>query len=426
MFERLLRTLPATGEVLFAGALAPPEPQFLELMPAGLRVTRVAACDDAFWDLHVEHPEWGRARIAAPRRSFPMEPVAVEFAPSLSDAEKRAALTGQSRVRIDIAGSRGNVLRDRKHLLRWLHLVMSLGGVVAFDAESFLFWSQAMLDDELAHDAELDVEALYALHAVTTAGGDGVSWLHTHGLERVGAFDVDILSPSARLLANISDPVRALACAALEGTANPGDPRYLLADPGGEVRLVPVAEFNRQASPAHRALRDDDEAHSGRRVVLCEPVGGLLARWRQSPVPSTFLSTVDDDRFLFQFSDRATALMADRARQTVSVLQRLTEEFAEFELPAHVKLGYEGDSGGHEHLWFQCHRASEDQIDATLVSVPFEIAGLKAGDRAVHPIERLSDWTIHSPAGVMTPRNISAARLLRERADELRRQMRES
>ena len=64
MFERLLRTLPATGEVLFAGALPPPEPQFLELMLVGLRVTRVAACDDAFWDLHVEHPEWGRAGSA--------------------------------------------------------------------------------------------------------------------------------------------------------------------------------------------------------------------------------------------------------------------------------------------------------------------------------------------------------------------------
>ena len=106
-----------------------------------------------------------------------MEPTVVEFSASLSEAEKHAALTGQSRVRIEIAGTRGNVPRDRKHLLRWLHLVMSLGGVVAFDAESFLFWSQAMLDDELAHDAELDVEALYALHAVTASSSRSARWL---------------------------------------------------------------------------------------------------------------------------------------------------------------------------------------------------------------------------------------------------------
>ena len=62
---------------------------------------------------------------------------------------------------------------------------------------SELFWSPAMLDDELAHDADLDVEALYTIHAsTTTAARSRVYWLHTHGLEALGAFDIDVLRPS--------------------------------------------------------------------------------------------------------------------------------------------------------------------------------------------------------------------------------------
>ena len=68
----------------------------------------------------------------------------------------------------------------------------------------------------------------------------------------------------------------------------------------------------------------------------------------------------------------------------------------------------------------------QPDLSSWVVSEPFDIAAMKAGHRGMHSIDRLSDWTIHSPSGVMRPRNISAARVLRERADELRRQMRES
>jgi len=46
------------------------------------------------------------------------------------------------------------------------------------------------------------------------------------------------------------------------------------------------------------------------------------------------------------------------------------------------------------------------------------VAALKAGQRGEFPLDRLSDWTILSPLGRMTPRDISAARLLREKRAE--------
>jgi hypothetical protein len=310
------------------------------------------------------------------------------------------------------------VLADRKRLLFWLGALMQGDGVIGVDTASQLLWSPAMLEDELAHDADLDIEALYTIHAVGDASDKSrVPWLHTHGLDALGAFDIDVLEPSPLFVSNCGDPLRAAAFAALEGTIAPGTARFELAHPGGAVRLVPVDEFHAHASPAHQRLRDLDDAHGAPRAVLCEPVGGLFGRWRTKPVPSRFLSTMSDDRFVTPFSTAATALMAERARHTLAVFGRLREEFASLDLPAVAKLGYEVEGGNadeREHLWFEVHNVAADTIDATLVNRPFRVPGLTVGERREHDRARLTDWTIMSPEGQMTPRNLSAARRLRE------------
>jgi hypothetical protein len=274
-----------------------------------------------------------------------------------------------------------------------------------------------MLDDELAHNADVDIESLYAIHAVQDPrDAHRASWLHTHGLEALDAFDVDVLEPSPTLVASCSDAFRALAFAAVEGTIDIDTDRFELAHPGGDVRLVPVERFHAQASPEHQKLRDLD-SHSGRRAVLCEPAGGFLSRWRARPVPSRFLSGLNDDRIVFPFSTAATTLMSERARQTLGVFRDLQAEFASLNLPKLVKLGYEVEGGGpdnREHLWFEVHRLSNDKVEATLVNTPHRVPRLTAGQRGEYDLDRLTDWTIISPEGPMTPRNISAGRRLRE------------
>ena len=65
---------------------------------------------------------------------------------------------------------------------------------------------------------------------------------------------------------------------------------------------------------------------------------------------------------------------------------------------------YEVEGGSpidREHLWFEVHGITGDQIDATLTNRPFRVPGLTAGERRVHDIARLTDWTTRAqtPAG---------------------------
>jgi hypothetical protein len=414
MFSFLDRELPATGRVFYRGVIPPPLAQLSALRTATCSTIQPAAGE--LWAIEATHREWGAAEIACLRTPRPLPDAIIDHTVALSDEERGRARLGESSVVVRMRTMNKNVLRDRKRLLYWLKALMDDEGVLAIDEISMLLWSQAMLQDEVAHDADLDIEALYTLHAIhDPADRERVAWLHTHGLETVGAFDFDILAPSQFFMANCADPTRAVAFAALEGKVTASTSAFDLAHPNGTVRFVPVDVFDQQASPEHRALRDTDDAHGGKRAVLCEPAGGIF-NFRKTPRPSKFLSTIDNDGFVLPFSAAASDLMAERAQKTIGVFRSLFEEFDGLQLLAAVKLAYEVDGGApdaREHLWFQVHGFTGDGIDATLANTPHKIASMTAGQRAVHRLDRLSDWTILSPEGAITPRNVGASRRLR-------------
>jgi uncharacterized protein YegJ (DUF2314 family) len=272
-----------------------------------------------------------------------------------------------------------------------------------------------MLDDELAHEADLDVEALFTIHAVFQEldGQHDVYWLHTHGLDELGAFDFDVLRPSPDIVAQAGDPLRALAFAALEGVISPSMRGFALGAPGGVVDLVPVREFDAQASSDVAQLRDAKDSHGGTRAVLCEP-RGLLGFLRRKPIPSSFLSTGTGD-LVFNYTNQATDLMAARARATLDVFKALVAEFTPGGCVAAVKVGYPTTTTpeSREHLWFELHGFDGDRLDGTLMNHPFDVA-LEHGARGWHPVDGISDWIVASPAGPMTPRNLSPARKLRD------------
>jgi uncharacterized protein YegJ (DUF2314 family) len=407
-----------TGHVFYRGPIAPPPEQVLGLGTGEITATRAEAPAgaDAAWAVRLAHPAWGEALVAAPRRADVPDADMIRWGtPSLTDAERELLGRAEIALTVQVTTAERNVLRARKFLLRWLHLLATLDGLAALDLASGLFWSPAMLADELSHDADLDIEALYTIHAIyeETTPEPTYTWLHTHGLEALGAFDIDVVRPSPMLAQHVADPLRALALAALEGLVTPTSFYFQLGNPGGVVDLVPADDFNAQAAREDASLRSHDEHHSGRRAVVCQP-RGLFSLFRRRPVPSRFLSTLDGP-FVVNFTSQATAQMAARARRTLDVFKGLVAEFGP-DLPNGLKIGYPtaGDPTGKEHLWFEVHAFDGERVDATLMNQPFDVPSLQQGQRGWHSVAEATDWIVMSPAGPMTPRNLSAARRLRE------------
>jgi uncharacterized protein YegJ (DUF2314 family) len=406
------------GTVFFRGPIAPPVEQVLALGAGDVAAARAEVPNgvQAAWAVRLTHPAWGEALVTAPRdAAIPDADVIRWGTPALTDGERGLLGRAETALLVQATTPERSVLRARKQLLRWMHLLLSLDGLAALDTASSLFWSPAMLADELAHDADLDVEALYTIHAIYDehAPEPVYHWLHTHGLEALGAFDIDVVRPSPVLAQHVADPLRALALAALEGSITTTSEYFQLGNPGGVVDLVPADTFNAKAAPEDAGVRQHDEFHAGRRAVVCQP-RGLFSLFRSRPIPSRFLSTLDGP-FMVNFTSQATEQMAARARQTIDVFKGLIHEFGP-DLPNGLKIGYAtaGDPTSREHLWFEVHGFDGERVDATLMNQPFDVPALQQGQRGWHPVADVTDWIVSSPAGPMTPRNLSAARRLRE------------
>lgn len=432
-----------TGVVLFKGSIPPRAQDFAPLKKQGFRMKLMEVDESHHWGITADHAEYGSALLLCPRDFGPPPMEWMMFDGRLTPAERERGMEGKSSVLIHMPGKHSDLLRDRKNLLRYMSAVLGDDGAMALDTVAMRCWSREALDDELAHDADVDVDALFTIHligddqAVDAEGDPMPLWLHTHGLAQIGFFDFDVLRPSADIAGERGiDLLRALAFKIVEGEAKPTTPLLSLAEPGGRVRLVEVGEFNRKASAEVKAARgemgEQDEDHNRDRAIICEPQG-FLSRFLGKPQPSKFFQSEPGDEMLIQFSGEATELMAQRAARTLHVFEALAEEFAEFAefgFLVIAKLGYPSDGAqspyDREHLWFEVHGFAEGKIDATLQSPPVYIARMAAGQRGMHDLSLLTDWGIITPVGMINPRNTKPARMVREHKDELREMFRKA
>ncbi len=437
MFDFLKRKSETWGSVYFRGSLAPRLEEFGDLEKHGVEVQPGPDRDDVHWMARLTHPDWGEAELISMRDRFPLPPREL-LAYDARLSEEEAELIGNAGCALQVRhfGKKEFILRDRKHALRFMHAIMGDDGLAVGDHTAQSFWSGDALNDEMSHDADLDVEGLFTVHAVSAddqpAGDDErapITWLHTHGLGELGAFDFDILRPHSDVVDQHDPLCRALAFAIIEGRLKQNATAYKLAVPTGTVRAIPADQFMRLAKPAETALRDDPEGdHRSNRVVLCEPSRGMFARWSRRVKPSRWLRRPIEGEMMFLFSNEASALMAERARNTYSMFRAAAAELAEFEFPTLVKLGLVVDGGGpddKEHMWFAMQEAHDDHIRGELVNEPFDVARLKQGDVDDFPIDLISDWTILTPAGHITPRTTRPLRTICANWDKLKEAMEE-
>jgi uncharacterized protein YegJ (DUF2314 family) len=415
------KEITCAGSVLYRGSMPPRAEEFSALKACGISINPKASMHSAHWELELSHEKWGRGRLTCLRDVPPPPEILIDHS-QLTQDEADLAKQGRSLVSFALDSS-ASVLRGRKNLLYFSNAIMGNDGLCVMDHNSQRFWAKDALNDELAHDADVDVEALYSMHLVAD-DETCPKWLHTHGLSSIGGIDFDILDAHEDVTGTGRDLLRALAYAILEKNLDLSTPSFSIARPGGAIRLVDASTFNRKVDRALRErLRPDDDDHLEDRGIVCEAAGGFLQRWFGKIRPSSFFSNELPNEILISFSTAASDLMASRAKNTYQVFRALVEEFSEFPFPMLVKLGYvvdDGEDDDKEHLWFEVKSAGDSEIDAVLINEPFNIDRMKDGDQGMHPIDLISDWTIMTPAGHITPRSLMPARLIRKSKDELR------
>jgi uncharacterized protein YegJ (DUF2314 family) len=282
----------------------------------------------------------------------------------------------------------GHPLRDFHRLVRLLALLAPEAAMI-YDLDSLTPRSGHWLREVAAAGTPPSPAALFTIHDVAPESG-AAHWLHTHGLGRCGALELDVLGVPADGAGLVGQLVNSVASLFIErGIPEPDEP--FLAGEDLELVWLPWEAAMEHVSPdVAGGLEDRDESHAGTRGVL------FCAGDRRSP--AAYLPILRENPLLY-ISDMETERMTLLASERLPRLLRLLARFGSSEGWLFlVKLGYPVDDAespsDREHLWFEVHAYEGGEVDATLLNEPYRIAALSEGARARHSLDRLSDWSI--------------------------------
>jgi hypothetical protein len=412
------------GFLLFRDPSPPRAEAFAPLTAAGFQIAKARDAGGAEWALDLTHERWGHVRVGVMRGSGSAPPAAV-FEPDddLLPEDLTALRHARSSVLVEQKDGSDRPLSDRKRFLAVLAALARCGALMAVDVHAQKAWSHDALDEELASDADVDVTALYRMHAVSR-GGHHPIWLHTHGLSDLGLVDFDVLRAARQLLTLDDTAIRALAFAILEGRLRADGTPFSLASPEGDIALVAVSDFTLQAAPEDLALRDDkaQEGHTDDRGIVCEVRLEELAPFLPAVPAGLLMQELRPDQ-TFQFSSAASQQMSVRARATLGSALRSREAHPDLDLPLLVKIALATSSGGLEHVWVRASLAGGEAIDGELLVQPHGVPGWSKGMRGRWPTSSVSGWHLQTPFGNASPHSFGPLRRLRANPEEARRRV---
>ena len=301
----------------------------------------------------------------------------------------------------------GEPVLEMYHLALQVLVALVPDVLAAWDGERLRWMGGHWIRSAAASVAPPPPTTLFTIHAIE---GDDCIWLHTHGLQRCGAIELEILEDTDP--ATASDLMHLMNAMALwmidHGPPPAGEPVEV--GRGMPVAWVPWDDARVRWRPREFETEEDRAEHGGLRGALV--VAGERKRLLRRPAPTfgplaRYAPELEADPVFYR-SLLETRRMSQLASEHFSVFRRLLAEHAGQEGWSFlVKLGYsvdtEDEGEGREHLWFEAHAFEGGRLAATLLNEPHMIARMSSGDRDWHAVDQMSDWRITSPDGSFGP-----------------------
>lgn len=251
------------------------------------------------------------------------------------------------------------------------------------------------------------------LYTVQGIEGDNDDvWLHTHGLNRCGLIELEILKSDTEHFQLHSMLLNAIANQTICRGELPdeGEPIFVAALPAGGALVLTWVDWSEAVKwyPAEMIggvqdrLMDHNEdigalyAYPNQKDYVEKnfvPICDLPANWLESPV---LMVTAEE-----------TMRMSQLAMERLDFLR------AGVHLPgskAMVKVGLDVDAerreeagSDTEHIWFQLEKLDEEFLYGTLTQKPYFIKGMDEGFKAKIPLRAMTDWSIDLGGTMVTP-----------------------
>lgn len=270
----------------------------------------------------------------------------------------------------------------------------------------------------LAAASEIDPSPNYLFTVQAVGGGeeDGEVWLHTHGLNRCGLPELEIINSNAAHYQDHYQVIANTASRLLDGTKPPmhGEGLYIGRLPEDNVLVITLLPWReavaRYADDQLGGKADRKENHNGNTCgIYVYPTEKDYQQGCCQEV-SVFDAILADNP-MYWLSDRETDRMKALAIERLSYMKRA---FHAGDCKILIKVGleideeYRSDQNSKEHIWFELLEldAEDKGFTAKLTQEPYYISALHEGDEGHYCDEEITDWIIFTPEYRISPDDV--------------------
>jgi len=325
----------------------------------------------------------------------------LEHSPLSGSDFANAALA--SRVCVSVTCKLGQDALESLHAQLRLLAALAPDAVAMLDLNAFHVKSGDWMRDAASASVPPSAMSFFSIHSVFDDRNGRETWLHTHGLQRMGSIDLDIVGVRRREASALAGLINHVARLFIDHGVPPPDTTF---HAGDDLPLVwlPCEAAVEHVNATLGGAADRDADHTRERGVLLAPATASPGRLE---TPRRYASLLEADPILY-ISPAETERMQRLAHERLPRFLALRDRFAKNKKWSfQVKLGLPTDAEGPaEHLWFDVHDASAETVNGTLVNQPYFITRLRRGHRGTFDLRFMTDWAIHSPRGGYTPETV--------------------
>lgn len=249
---------------------------------------------------------------------------------------------------------------------------------------------------------------LYMIHAVYDEAGN--VWLHTHGLNRCGITELEILNANQENGISYQNILSAFANYTIENKKDGFDPLKHSACIGwfsDKTSIVLTCLMWNEAITLYNnidmgGLNDRNNDHNGFTSVI------FAYDSKEDNAPqikdiTKYNDKIDDNMILF-YSKAETKRMSDVAKERIGAVYNAYKS-KDNQILFKVGLPIENDTSDYEHIWFELIEIKEDIFKCKLTQEPYELKNIKIGDIREFTLKDITDWIIYTPKGSVNPNN---------------------
>lgn len=253
---------------------------------------------------------------------------------------------------------------------------------------------------------------IYSVQAVNDEKNDDI-WLHTHGLNRCGITELEILNSHKATYDIHGNIIDTMATRLLQEPMDEGEPLFLTKTTSGHMVVVTYRNWkdalNMYPKDILGGIEDRKDGHNeDTSAVFVYPTYDDYENKRVMPVD--IFDEVLKDNPIYMFTATETERMKKLALERIGYMERLV---ADKDTTVIVKIGLEVDEEfktdadfEREHIWFEIKDVNNGTITAELTQDPYYVKGMKTGDIGTYTYDYVTDWIAFTPQGRLTPDDV--------------------